>query len=314
LILAVANQKGGVGKTTTSVNLAASLALLGQETLLIDMDPQANASSGLGITRDRAPRHIYHALLGEATLDEVSLNTSVERLTIVPSHLDLYGAEVELVNAENREVRLRDALKKLKKNYNFIIIDCPPSLGLLTLNGLVAAGSLLIPMPCEYYALEGLSLLMNTMDRLKEGLNPRLELEGVLVTMYDGRSNLSHQVLQEIKKFFGDKVLNTTIPRNVRLAEAPGFGVPVVQHDKASTGAVAYGNLAQEILLKRGISWTPPAAPVVDITVKTPEQPGADAPVVETSEKEDSVVMSSANGGSAAPDEEGGGHEGGTHP
>jgi chromosome partitioning protein len=255
--VAVVNQKGGVGKTTTAINLSSALAFMGQETLLIDMDPQANASSGLGIPRDQNRKHIYHVLMEDVPLEEAIQEGGVEWLDIVPSHLDLYGAEVELVNAENREHRLKSALEKFHRAYKYIFIDCPPSLNLLTLNAFVAADSVLIPMQSEYYALEGLSLLMNTIDRVRQGLNPRLELEGVLMTMFDTRSNLTQQVHQEVKKFFGDKVFRTSIPRNIRLAEAPGFGKPVHVYDKQSSGAAAYRELAREFLQRTGFGTLP---------------------------------------------------------
>lgn len=251
-VIAIANQKGGVGKTTTAINLAASLAHFGQETLLIDMDPQANLTSGLGIGRDALAQHVYHVLLENRPLEEVLRETGLEWLDLVPSHMDLYGAELELVTADNRETRLAAALQKLHRAYQYVIIDCPPALNLLTLNALAAADSVLIPMPCEYYALEGLSMLVRTIERIQKGLNPRLELEGVLVTMFDGRANLSQAVLAEIKKFFGAKVYQTVIPRNVRLAEAPSHGKPVLTYDRNSSGAAAYLTLAREFLERRG--------------------------------------------------------------
>jgi chromosome partitioning protein len=251
-VIAIANQKGGVGKTTTAINLAASLAHLGQETLLIDMDPQANMTSGLGVAREGLDRHIYHVLLENAPLESVIKESGLEWLDVVPSHMDLYGAEVELVNAEQRETRLQSALRQFHKVYKYIFIDCPPALNLLTINSLVSADAVLIPMPCEYYALEGLSMLVNTIDRVRAGLNPRLELEGVLVTMFDGRSNLAQQVYGEIKKFFGTKLYGTAIPRNVRLAEAPSHGKPALVYDRHSSGASAYLTLAKEFLERRG--------------------------------------------------------------
>ncbi|MBI4396376.1 MAG: ParA family protein [Elusimicrobia bacterium] len=256
-VIAIANQKGGVGKTTTAINLAASLAHLGQETLLIDMDPQSNLSSGLGIVGEKVTKHIYHVLLQDAPLEDILRETCVEWLDVAPSHIDLYGVEVELVNAENREKRLKTALEKFHKAYKYIFIDCPPALNLLTLNALACADSVLIPMQCEYYALEGLSLLVRTIDRMRGALNPRLQLEGVLVTMYDPRTNLVQQVHQEVKKFFGNKLYQTTIPRNIRLAEAPSYGKPVLSYDKNSSGALAYLGLAKEFLGRRGLSVEP---------------------------------------------------------
>ncbi|MEW6557980.1 MAG: ParA family protein [Elusimicrobiota bacterium] len=246
-IIAIANQKGGVGKTTTAINLSASLAILSNETLLIDMDPQANATSGFGIKKEEIVSSIYNVLIDEQLLENVILPTEIEWCEIVPSGLDLVGAEVELVNMLARETRLKNALAKFDKVYDYIIVDCPPSLGLLTVNALVAAHSVIIPIQCEYYALEGLGQLLKLIDALKKTLNPNLYVEGVLLTMYDARVNLSGQVIEEIKKYFGDKVYKTIIPRNVRVAESPGFGKPVVLYDKNSRGAEAYLNLAKEM-------------------------------------------------------------------
>jgi chromosome partitioning protein len=251
-IIAVANQKGGVGKTTTAINLAASLAHLGQETLLIDLDPQSNLSSGLAAQPEEGAPHIYQVLLEGTPLQDIVRKTSLEWLDVAPSHPDLYGVEVELVNAESREGRLKAALAAFSRSYKYIFIDCPPALNLLTLNAFAAADSVLIPMPCEYYALEGISMLVKTIERVRGSLNPRLELEGVLVTMYDPRANLTQQVHAELKKFFNEKVYQTVIPRNVRLAEAPSFGKPVILHDKASTGAMAYLALAKELIQRQG--------------------------------------------------------------
>ena len=247
-IIAIANQKGGVGKTTTAVNLAACLAHLGQETLLIDMDPQGNASSGLGIDRKTLDKHIYHVLIDHAKIDEAILPTESDWLDVVPSHIDLIGAELELVNLPERELRLKNAISAIGKVYKYVIIDCPPSLGLLTLNSLAAANSVLVPLQCEYYALEGLGQLLKTIDLIRQNINTTLTLEGVLLTMYDGRVNLSDQVIEEVKKHFGDKVYTSLIPRTVRLAEAPGFGKPIILYDRASRGASAYLSFAAEFM------------------------------------------------------------------
>jgi chromosome partitioning protein len=247
-IIAIANQKGGVGKTTTAINLAASLAHLGQETLLIDMDPQGNSTSGLGIEKKTLEKSIYRVLIDEMLLEDVLRSTELDWLDIAPAQTDLIGAEVELVNMPNRELKLKQALDKFHKVYKYVIIDCPPSLGLLTLNTLVAANSIIIPIQCEYYALEGLGQLLKTIELVRNNLNQELSLEGVLLTMYDGRMNLSQQVVEEIKKHFGDKVYNTRIPRTVRLAEAPGFGKPVLLYDKSCKGTEAYLDLAKEFL------------------------------------------------------------------
>jgi len=250
-IIAVVNQKGGVGKTTTSINLAADLAHLGHETLLIDLDPQGNATSGLGIDKNANTSHIYQALLGEVSLKETILPTEIDWLDIVPSHIDLIGAELELVALQDREFRLKNILASFIDVYKYIIIDCPPSLGLLTLNSLVAANSILIPLQCEYYALEGLGQLVKTIELIRENLNPSLEIEGVLLTMFDSRMNLSKQVIEEVKKHFGDKVYKTMIPRTVRLAEAPSFGKPMILYDKSSKGTLAYLKLTKELLSKQ---------------------------------------------------------------
>ncbi|HBU70424.1 MAG TPA: hypothetical protein DEE98_08615 [Elusimicrobia bacterium] len=250
-IIAIANQKGGVGKTTTAINLAASLAHLGQETLLIDLDPQANATSGLGVDKKTVDKNIYQVLINQTLLEDVLHSTELDWLDLAPSHIDLIGAEVELVNMESRESKLKDALAKFQKVYKYIVIDCPPSLGLLTLNALVSAHAVLIPIQCEYYALEGLGQLLKSIDLIRQSLNPALALEGVLLTMYDSRLNLSQQVIDEVKKHFGDKVYNTLIQRTVRLAEAPGFGKPVILYDKSSKGAQLYLDLAKEFLSRQ---------------------------------------------------------------
>jgi chromosome partitioning protein len=246
-VICIANQKGGVGKTTTAVNLAASLALNNRTTLLIDVDPQGNASSGVGIAKDGGEKNIYHVIIEDVEFMEVIRQTGYASLFIVTSSIDLIGAEIELVNFPERESRLKDKLSKVIDAYDYIIIDCPPSLGLLTVNALNAADSVLIPIQCEYYALEGLSQLLNTVKRIKRAFNPDLRIEGFLLTMFDKRNNLSHQVACEIKNFFPDKVLQTIIPRNVRLGECPSYGKPIWYYDKLSAGARSYLELAQHI-------------------------------------------------------------------
>ena len=247
-IICIANQKGGVGKTTTAVNLAACLAEEGKKTLLVDMDPQGNASSGLGVRAGK--KTVYEVLLGDCTLDSVMEKTKQKRLWVAPSDIRLAGAELELANLERREFRMRAALEPVRKDYDFLIIDCPPSLGLLTINALTAAQSVLIPIQCEYYALEGVTALMNTVQRVKRSLNPGLEIEGVLLTMLDGRTNLGLQVVAEVKKHFKQAVFKTTVPRNVRLGEAPSHGLPIHMYDPRSTGAEAYIALAKEVIKK----------------------------------------------------------------
>lgn len=246
-VICIANQKGGVGKTTTAVNLAASLALNNRTTLLIDVDPQGNASSGVGIAKDGGEKNIYHVIIEDVEFAQVIRQTGYANLSIVTSSIDLIGAEIELVNFPERESRLKDKLFKVVNNYDYIIIDCPPSLGLLTVNSLNAADSVLIPIQCEYYALEGLSQLLNTVKLIKRAFNPHLKIEGFLLTMFDKRNNLSHQVACEIKNFFPDKVLQTIIPRNVRLGECPSYGKPILYYDKLSAGAKSYLELAQHI-------------------------------------------------------------------
>ena len=247
-IICIANQKGGVGKTTTTVNLSSALAQLGKKVLVIDMDPQGNASSGLGIKKHEAEeKNIYHVLIGESTLDQVMFTTTTENLSIATANPDLVGAEIELVDMPQREYRLKAAIHTVADRFDYILIDCPPSLGLLTLNSLAAANSFLVPLQCEYYALEGLSQLLNTAGLVKKGINPLLHIEGILLTMFDKRNNLSHQVVEEIKTHFKDKVFNAIIPRNVRLSEAPSHGVSIFGYDPRSIGALMYLELAKEI-------------------------------------------------------------------
>lgn len=249
-IMAVTNQKGGVGKTTTAVNLAASLAHLRQRVLMVDLDPQGNATMASGLDKSSLARTVYQILLGELGVAEVRQRAEKSGYDILPANRNLGGAEVELVDMDGREVRLHNALQAVNDDYDYMIIDCPPALNLLTLNGLIAADSVMIPMQCEYFALEGLSDLVNTLRKLKKTLNPRIEIEGLLRCMFDARSTLSQQVSDQLKQHFGDKVYEAVVPRNVRLAEAPSYGLPALQYDKASKGAQAYLALAQEILDK----------------------------------------------------------------
>lgn len=253
-IVAFSNQKGGVGKTTTCVNMSAYLASFGKKVLMVDMDPQGNATTGLGFSKSRLKKSIYNVLIDEDDTAENILQTKIENLSILPSNIDLAGAEVELVYKKNREKILKSALLKVKSSYDYITIDCPPSLGLLTINALAASDSVIIPIQSEYYALEGLSQLMNTISLVKAHLNDDLEVDGVVLTMYDGRSLISRQINGEINKYFKKKVFEIIIPRNVRIAEAPSHGVPVMMHDNKCAGAKAYGALTQEYLRRENES------------------------------------------------------------
>ena len=259
-VVAIANQKGGVGKTTTAVNLAASLAVAEQRTLLIDADPQGNASSGIGLTRDPGQKTVYDVLIGSATLQDV-IHTAVQfkHLDVAPATADLAAAEVELVDQQDRERAMRDAIALVRDRYDYVLIDCPPSLGLITVNMLAAADSLLIPVQCEYYALEGLSQLLNTVHLVQRSLNERLAIEGVLLTMYDARLNLSRQVAAEAREYFTNQVFETVSPRNIRLAEAPSFGKPIILYDVASIGAQSYMSVAKELMVRNAVA-TPETA------------------------------------------------------
>ena len=246
-IISVANQKGGVGKTTTTVNLSTLLAKKGKKVLLIDTDPQGNATSGLGVSKD-VELSVYDILIGDTEFDETLQETAIKNLKVCPSNISLAGAEVQLVSMMSREQRLKTKLDKIKDQYDYILIDCPPSLGLVTLNAFTASDSVLIPVQCEYFALEGLGQLLNTVNLVKKHLNKNLEIEGALLTMYDARTNLSNQVVKEVKKYFENKVYKTVIPRNVRLSEAPSYGMPITIYDPRSKGAKAYEKFAKELL------------------------------------------------------------------
>ena len=252
-VLAVVNQKGGVGKTTTAINLAAALALEGLACLLIDIDPQANTTGGFGFSRDEERLSTYDIIVGDATLAQAALQTEIPTLKLIPSSKDLVGATVELMEQENRATKLKEALREAREAHAFVLLDCPPALDLLTLNALVAADALLVPMQAEYFALEGISELLHTLERVQANLNPTLEIEGVLLTMYDDRTNLAQQVTQNLREHFGDKLLKTTIPRNIRLAEAPSYGQPVLLYDPRSRGAESYRELAQEVMRRNGV-------------------------------------------------------------
>jgi chromosome partitioning protein len=253
-IISLANQKGGVGKTTTTINLAASLAVLEQKVLIIDADPQANSTSGLGFDVKNVQSSIYECIVDEVDAEKVILKTEIENLHLIPSHIDLVGAEIEMLNLPNREKIMKNSIEKLKEIYDFIFIDCSPSLGLITVNALTASDSIIIPVQCEYFALEGLGKLLNTVKIIQNRLNPELSIEGFLLTMYDGRLNLSNQVYEEVKRHFQEMVFDTVIQRNVKLSEAPSYGKPVVLYDASSKGAINHMNLAREILQRNSMT------------------------------------------------------------
>jgi chromosome partitioning protein len=247
-VIAIANQKGGVGKTTTAVNLSSCLAVKGKKVLIIDIDPQGNTSSGLGVDKTSIDTSIYDVIINNIPINDTFIETKIDNLLISPSNIQLAGAEVELVSVISRETRLKFAIEPIRSDFDFIIIDCPPSLGLITVNALTAADTILVPIQCEYYALEGLSQLMNTVKIVQKHLNPSLKVEGVVLTMFDARTNLSIQVVDEVKKYFGNKVYRTIIPRNVRLSEAPSYGLPIILYDSKSKGAECYMELAEEVI------------------------------------------------------------------
>ena len=251
-IISIANQKGGVGKTTTSVNLSAAIAHLGKKVLLVDIDPQGNSTSGLGVDKDKIEYSIYDILINDVSAEKAAIPTMMDTLDIIPANIDLVGAQVELVGKMAREMFLKNALLPIKDDYDYIFLDCPPSLGILTVNALSASDRILVPIQCEFYALEGLSQLVNTVKLIRKSLNPKLEVEGVVLTMFDGRTNLSNQVVAEVKSFFKNKVYDTIIPRNVRLSEAPSFGLPIIKYDPKCLGSEMYLDLAKEVIGYKG--------------------------------------------------------------
>ena len=251
-VICIANQKGGVGKTTTAINLSASLAVSEKRTLLVDCDPQANATSGVGIDKSTIDRTLYHGMLGQVGPQSLIMDSEISSLKVIPSNVELIGFEVEMMSSPERDISLKNLLAELDGSFEYIILDCPPSLSLLTVNALTAADSLLIPLQCEFYALEGLGQLLRTVERIKQALNPELKIAGILLTMFDKRTNLSYQVAEEAEKYFKDLMFNTLVPRNVRLSEAPSFGKPILLYDATSTGARSYIELAREIMLTEG--------------------------------------------------------------
>ena len=253
--IVIANQKGGVGKTTTSINLSASLAQQGKKVLVVDMDPQGNTTSGLGVEKDTLDKTVYQLLLGEIQIEDCLIREKFENLSIIPSNVNLAGAEIELIDVENKQYLLKNALDQIREQYDFVIIDCPPSLNMLTINAMCAGNTVLVPIQCEYYALEGLTQLMHTIDLVKDRLNPDLEIEGVVFTMYDARTNLSLQVVENVKANLHQNIYKSIIPRNVRLAEAPSYGMPITMYDPKSTGAESYKLLAEDVIHRGEEEW-----------------------------------------------------------